>query len=318
MGAAQAAAGDEPSTMADDVRQGGFAPGAEAALWAVVVIWASTWIALKDAFAFISPLAFVLLRFLLMNVLAFGVLLIRRSRGDAVALTIRRADLPVFLLAGGTGFTLYQLCAVLGLDRSSVFTLSLLVAMVPLFTMLILAVRGEPIPPFGWLGLAIAIAGVAIFLVNKREGGDTLSGALLSLGAAVSFAVYGVVSRPLTKRYPSPTYAAYTLLIGTVPFVFIGGPSLLRQDWSLVPARVWLGLIYLVIFPVYVAYQLWNYAISRRGAAAASSYGLIVPVISGTLSAVILHERFGPAKIIGAAVTLAGLMVLRINRDPAR
>ena len=287
--------------------------GPELALWAVVVIWSSTFVAMKDAFKYLDPLPYTLFRFVWIILLAFAVLWVQHRRDASVPLTIRRGDLPRLLAASVFGYTLYQLCFVLGLDRSSIFTLSLLVALVPLFTMLMLLAMGEPTPPYGWLGLGVAVVGVVVFLSDKRSGDDTLLGALLSLGAAVAFAFYGVVNRPVARAYPPATYSAYSLLFGTLPFVFIAGPGLFDQDWDAVPLRVWFGMIWVVIFPVYVAYQLWNYGIKCRGAASASSYGLIVPVLSGMLSALFFDESFGVLKVAGAALVFAGLLLLRIR-----
>jgi drug/metabolite transporter (DMT)-like permease len=171
------------------------------------------------------------------------------------------------------------------------------------------------VPPYGWIGLAIAVSGVALFLSDKRSGDDSVLGALLSLGAAIAFAFYGVANRPLVKAYPPATYTAYSVLFGTIPLLFIAGPSLLDQAWGELPVRVWIGTVYVVIFPVYVAYQLWNYAIQHRGAATASSYGLIVPILSGVLSALIFDERFGVLKIAGAALVIVGLLLLRLRKQ---
>jgi drug/metabolite transporter (DMT)-like permease len=308
-------------TLANDVvhqgkwseRRSLAAYGPELALWAVAAIWASTFIAMKDAFKFLDPLPYTLFRFVWINLLAFAVLWVQHRRDAGVPLMIKRRDLPRLLVASVFGYTLYQLCFVLGLDRSSIFTLSLLVALVPLFTMLMLHAMGEPTPPYGWLGLGVAVVGVVVFLSNKRSGDDTLLGALFSLGAAVAFAFYGVVNRPLARTYPPATYSAYSLLFGTLPFVFIAGPRLFNQEWGAVPLRVWFGMIWVVIFPVYVAYQLWNYGIRSRGAATASSYGLIVPILSGILSAVFFEESFGVLKLAGAALVFAGLLLLRVR-----
>ncbi|MCC6791132.1 MAG: DMT family transporter, partial [Thermomicrobiales bacterium] len=220
----------------------GFAFGPELALWAVVLIWSSTFIAMKDAFSYLDPLPYTLFRFFWINVLAFGVLLVQHRRDAAIPLTVRRVDLPRLIVASLFGYTLYQICFVLGLDRSSIFTLSLLVSMMPLFTMLMLAAIGESSPPYGWIGLGVAVAGVVIFLSDKRGGEDTIGGALLSLGAGLAFAAYGIINRPLAKRYHTATYTAYSVLFGTIPFVFIGGPTILEQAWGEVPLRVWLGI----------------------------------------------------------------------------
>jgi drug/metabolite transporter (DMT)-like permease len=290
--------------------------GPELSLGAVVVIWASTFIAMKDAFSYLDPLPYTLFRFIWINALAWIVLLIQHRRDPDIPLTIQRSDLPRMMAVSLFGYTLYQFCFVLGLDHSSIFTLSLLVALVPLFTMLVLVVLGEPTPPYGWIGLGVAVAGVVLFLSDKRNGDDSLIGALLSLGAALAFAMYGVVNRPIARRYPPATYSAYALFFGTIPFVFLAGPDLFEQDWGAVPAHVWLGMIWVVIFPVYVAYQLWNYGIKHRGAATASSFGLIVPILGGMLSAIFFEESFGVLKLAGAALVFAGLLLLRVRSAP--
>jgi len=282
--------------------------GPELAQLLVVGLWASTFIVTKHAFAELAPLAFTFVRFALMTALAFAVLFVRGR-----SWRIDRRHLPRFVLAGLTGYTFYQLGFVLGLERTSPFASSLLIAMVPLFTLVILAARGERPPARGWAGLAVALAGVVIFLADQwgRGAEGSLAGAALSIGAAVSFALYGVVNRPLVRDYPPETYTAYTLLAGSIPLMLVATPSALAQDWSGVSALGWLEIVYMVILPVYVAYMLWNWAIARRGAAAATSFSLLVPIASGSLSAWLFGEQFGVGKLLGAALVLLGLAIIR-------
>lgn len=289
--------------------------GPELAQLLVVGLWASTFIVTKASFAEISPLAFVFVRFALIIALAFGVLAARRPRGER---GVRREDLGQFVLAGVAGFTLYQLGFVLGLARTSPFSSSLLIAMVPLFTVLILALLGERTPRRGWLGLGIAVVGVALFLGDKRGADGSLLGDALSLGAAVAFAAYAVANRPLVAAYPPETYTAYTTLAGSVPLLAISAPAAAAQDWGAVSTTAWIGIAYMTVFPGYVAYMLWNWAIAQRGAAAATSFGLLVPVVSGVLSAAIFGEGFGPAKLAGAALVLGGLVVARTRGREGR
>lgn len=286
----------------------GFRYGPELALLAVVLMWSTSHIVMKAAYAQIDPLAMTFARFVLITLLAFVVLRVRVRPG---ARGIRRADLPRFIVSGLSGYTVYQLCYALGLDRTSPFSSALLIAMVPLVSVIILAATGEPTGARAWIGLGIALIGVVIFLSGKRDGSGTLVGDVLSFGAAVSFAIYGIVNRPLVHRYPTETYAAYTTLAGVVPLLAVSLPAMLAQDWGQVSPEGWLALLYTVIFPVYVAYILWNWGIARRGVAAATSFQLLVPVTSGILSAIFLHEAFGPLKLAGAAIILVGLIVVR-------
>ena len=284
--------------------------GPEVAQLLVVGLWASTFIVTKHAFAELTPLAFTFVRFGLMTTLGFAVLF---ARGRSWR--IDRRDWPRFALAGLSGYTFYQLGFVLGLERTSPFASSLLIAMVPLITLVMLAVRGERAPARGWVGLAVALVGVMIFLADQwsRGAAGSLIGDALSVGAAVSFALYGIANRPLVSDYPPETYTAYALLAGSVPLMLIGAPAALAQHWGAVSSLGWLEIGYMVVLPVYVAYMLWNWAIARRGAAKATSFTLLVPIASGALSAWLFGERFGLAKLLGAALVLTGLAIIRTS-----
>jgi drug/metabolite transporter (DMT)-like permease len=103
-----------------------------------------------------------------------------------------------------------------------------------------------------------------------------------------------------------------------VPLLAVSAPAALAQDWGAVSGRGWLAIGYMTVLPVYVAYLLWNWVIIRRGATAATSFSLPVPVVSGALSALFFAERFGPLKLLGAALALAGLIAIRLPRRDRR
>lgn len=284
----------------------------ELALLTTVTLWASTFIITKDAFTHFNVMAFIFIRFGSMTLMAFAILGVIRARSSDATTLPRRSDLRRYVLAGLAGFTFYQLGFNLGLDRTSVFSASLLISTSPLFTILILSLIGERPSTAAWIGVAVAVVGVAIFLMDKRGGEHSTVGDLLCIMGAVAFALYGIVNRPLVSSYPPATYTAWTLLFGSIPLLIAGIPGLREQDWGALTTRSWLAVVYMVIFPVYIAYMLWNYGIARRGAAIATSFGLLVPVIAGILAAIIYDESFGPVKLLGAALVLGGLLTIRL------
>lgn len=273
-------------------------------------MWASTFILTKGAFDDILPLAYAFVRFAFVTLLAFGVLAYRGSRsGWGRYWRIDRADIPRFLATGIFGYTIYQIGFTVGLDHTSPFASSLLIAMLPLFSLLIVTIRGERSPWIVWLGVAVAVTGVVIFLAGRVEGGSWL-GNLLSLMAALSFALYGIVNRPLVRKYRAETVAAYTTLFGTIPLMLVAIPDARSQDWGAIPVSTWLIIFYMAVLPVYVAYMMWNWTIRQRGVTA-TSWTLLVPVVSGIFSAIIFDEAFGAAKLIGGALAIVGLVLMR-------
>lgn len=286
----------------------------ETILGAVVLIWASTFVITKDALADFTPFSFIFARFSIILVLALAVLVVQSlGRGWRRMWHIDRADLPRFLGAGLLGYTLYQIGFTFGLDHTSPFSSSLLIAMVPLFTLVIASLLGERYPGGAWLGVAVAIAGVVVFLLDRQTGGSSLLGNALSAGAAIAFASYGLVNRPLVLKYPSTTVSAYTTLFGTAPLLVLAVSDARAQNWGALDTSHWLMLLYMAVFPIYLVYIGYNWVISQRGVTATSA-GLVVPVVSGILSVLFFGEAFGMLKIAGAVVVLLGLLLIQRSR----
>jgi len=289
-----------------------FAP--EGALLLTTLFWAGTSIILKDTFTYIAPMAYTFVRFPTMVLMGIIILAIQVRR-SGVDWRVERADWPRMALSGLTGFTLYQICYAEGLSRTTAFAGAVLVGMAPLFTIMIVAFMGERPSTLAWVGVLVGLVGAIVFIAGGRTvAAGSMLGNLLSVGAGLMFAIYQVVNRPVSRKYPSTVTTAWTLLLGTIPLTLWALPAALAEDWSAVPSRVWISLIYMVIFPVYVAYILWNFGIRERGVALASSFGLLTPVFSGIGSVILLHEPLGALRLFGAALVLAGLAIPRLKR----
>lgn len=291
-------------------RQGKYLP--EVALLAAVFIWAFAFIAAKDALDQIDTLAYITIRFSLMLVLAFGILLVTRARGGEGPFTIARADWPLLVCAALVGTTLNQVGFALGIDRTSPFAAAVLSAISPVVTMVIMRLMGQRQGVLAWVGVLVALAGVIVFLSTRNAEGMTLLGNVLLMVGTIAFAVYGIIFQPIVRAYPQTTAMAWSLAVGSIPLILAGIPSSLRMDWGSLGAGAWVSVLYMVIFPIYVAYILWNYGIQQRGPVIASSFGLLTPIVSGVLAGLFYGEQFGWHKIGGAAMVLAGLAVMRV------
>lgn len=256
------------------------------------------------------PLAFTGTRFLAMAAIAAAVLW-RQGRLRVLA----GPDRARFALGGLLGFTLYQLGFVLGLDRTSALSSTLLLATIPLFSLLFLRLGGvERVRGRQWVGVGVAVAGIGL-LVWANDAGPRLSNArvgdLLSLGAAASFALYGIVTKPLGGRYPASTVLAGSLLLGSLPLLPLGFLELLPQRWASITPTGWAIWFYSVVVPVYLGYTWWTAAITARGVAAIAPYVLLVPVVGGIVAVAGLGEPFTPLTAAGAILIVFGLALGR-------
>jgi len=283
----------------------------DAALFAVAAMWASTFTLFKIAWHDIDPVAFTGIRFAAMLAFSVGVLASSKHR-----VRPRRDDIPLLVASGLTGYFLYQMGFVLGLERTSALASAILISTHPIFSVLFMRlVRRERPTRNEALGVAVSFVGVAVFLRFWSAFGAARPGDLFSLGAAASFGAYGVINQPLTKRYPSRELMAYGLAVGGLLIALVGIPAMVHQDWTSIGGPAWTILLYAIVGPVYVAYALWNWAIRRRGIPRTVVYGFLVPVLGGALAVVALNEPLRPEQVVGAVLVVTGLVLTRLRWD---
>lgn len=292
----------------------------------VVTIWGVSFALQKQALDEMGVAAFTCVRYLGMMALAWAVVLGRRLVGRPMG--IARADLPRLALAGVLGYSIFIVLSTVGLARTTAFSTALLVGTAPLFAALLLWVlRIEAIAPGQVGGMVVAFAGVVVFLADKML--SRLSGAglgdMLCLAGALCFAAYSVASKPLGSRYPLPVMMAYTSTIGAIPVIAATLPAALAFDWDRLSAAGWASLVWTIVMPVYVAWTLWGWVLTRAGVARASLFMFLVPVAGGVASRLLFGETFHALKLGGALLILAGLAVARragagrlqsVRRDP--
>lgn len=291
----------------------------------VVIVWGFSPTIFKYALAELSPLSFVFVRFLLLSLVSVAVLTIRGLRGGR-AWRIARGDLPALILSGLCGYGVYQLFYMVGLSHTTVFSSALLTTTVPLWSLAIVALlRLERVHPMQWIGVAVSLLGTAGFLLaasgarpeialgHALGAREQLFGDVLSLGAAVLFAGYGVVNRKLVRRYSPPELMCYTLLVGTIALAPFGIPAVAAQDWSRVSWQVWVIIPYTVIFPIYITYSLWNWAIGRRGVGYVTVYSYLVPVLGGVIAFLLLGETLSLGQLAASAIVLGGMLLARVG-----
>ena len=283
------------------------------ALMFVVLMWALTFSTFKIAWRHIDPVAFTAVRFALTIVMAVAAVAFLRNR-----VRLRRADLPLIVASGLSGYFAYQMLFILGLDRTTAVARAILVSTHPLFSVLFAWMLGREKPSRRQLlGIGLAFLGVLVFLRVWDALGSATWGDLLSLGAAAAFGAYGVINQPLSKRYPPRELMAYTLAVGGGLIVLVGLPATLHQDWGAATAGDWLIMLYAVVGPVYLAYALWNWAIHRRGIARTTVYGFAVPVVAAVLAVLFLDETLDSLQLVGGLLVVSGLVLTRLpSRKP--
>jgi drug/metabolite transporter (DMT)-like permease len=281
----------------------------EVALLTMCVFWALNVVALKWLLGVLPPPALSGSRFVIVSAIA----LVSLGAGSGPR-TVARADLPRLLAAGFLGVACYQVIFMEGLDRSSAFAANLLQGTEPLFALFLLSGgRVSRISARQWLGVLVAIAGAALFFLEPGAAWRAQFGPgdALNLVGAFVFALYGLVSAPLFARYPGRVAMAWSMIVGTVPLLLWSGSSILAVDWRGLGPGI-LGALFLsALLPLYAGMWIWNWAVARKGLDHASLYIFVDILMSGVFAWVLLNERFGPLRLLGAVVILGGVFLAR-------
>ncbi len=296
----------------------------EAALWGTVVVWGANFPIFKFALRSIPPLTANVVRFavaLATLALLYG---LRTPQAWAVLRqNLRRHALPLFGLSL-LGYVLYQLGFVLGISRTSAGSAALIMASSPLWTALLARFTGlEHFSRGQWLGLLVSLSGTAAVVLGTAHpaagSADTLAGNLIVLGASLVWAMYTTFSRPLLSRVDATTVTlveiamAYPFLIA-VAYPGFSGAAVAHLSPLAVAALVYSGGLSIGLTIV-----VWNSAVRQVGPASTATYSNFVPLFAAGFGFLILGEPITTWQVVGGAVLVAGLVILRrARRLPAR
>lgn len=285
---------------------------------------------------FLAGLAIAIVGAVLFSAKAIVAKLIYRYHVDAVTLIAFRMmfSLPFFAavalwlarsspaLTGGErmkivvlgliGYYLSSFLDFLGLQYISAGLERLILFLTPSFVLLISAVfLKKKITTLEWVALGTAYSGtVLVFLHDVGFGGnDVALGGLLVLGSAVSYACYLLLSGELVRRVGPMRLVAYAMCVSSiaciVQFLLLRPAAMLAQQGAVYGLSL-LNAVLCTVLPVFMTMV----AVARIGAPTASQAGMIGPVSTLFMGALILGEPIAGIQLAGTALVLAGIYLV--------
>jgi len=284
-------------------------------LLTVVAIWGMNFAVMKVAYRSFLPIAFNACRFVIVSI-TVAVLM----KWSPHRVRFERKDLKEVLLLGFLINTVYQFLFVLGIERTKAGNAGLILALVPIFAFLIGVFKNrESFNRHVVIGIFLSFIGVTAIVAFGGSGfslSGTWRGDLMMIGAAFLWGWYTAGSLPLLMKYGWLAITGWMMIAGAAVLIPVSVPWVLKQDWSAIESSAWIALAFSSLFSIVYAYCVWAYAIVNIGVTHTSMFSNVTPIAALFGGWLLLGEHPTPAQILGVALVLTGVFLVR-SRNPA-
>ncbi len=220
-------------------------------------------------------------------------------------------DLPGLALSGVFGIALYNVALNTGEQQIAAGTASLIVASAPIYVALLaVLLLHERLAVWGWLGILLSFAGVAVISLAAGKGLELSLNAFIVLAAAIAQSIYVILQKPYLKRY-SPLQCTACAIWGATLLLLVFSPGLAGQIRT-ASAESTLAVLYMGVFPGAIGYVSWAFVLSRLPASKAGSLLYMVPAIAILIAWLWLGEIPTLLAILGGILVLAGVILVNM------
>jgi drug/metabolite transporter (DMT)-like permease len=211
------------------------------------------------------------------------------------------------LLLGGNGLVMLA-------ERSVPSGLAaLIIAVVPLWIVLLRVTNAERVRRGTLLGVLIGFVGVTLLVASRGLTGEVdVIGMLMVIGSSASWAVGSFYSR----RLPLPADP----FVSTVAQMICGGIALgavgvaagelarLRPEQFATESSIALG--YLAVFGSILAFSAYTWLLQNAPVSKVATYAYVNPVVAIFLGWLVLAEAITPSMAIGGAMIVVGVALV--------
>lgn len=288
-----------------------------------MALWAGNFIVVKGAVEILPPVGFTFLRYL---VASTTVLLLLRWRTGSISLP--RSDFLRICILGVVGFGCYQILWSTGIQTISAGDSALLIATTPVFTAVLAAMTGaDSLSPLRLAGAVLSFVGVAV-VIESGPGFDltaSLIGDLLTLAAAMCWAIYTAFGSNVLRRHSPLKTTTWAVVAGTVflaPFGLyqLGTVGIAGGMEAAIASGVLIGAVLAILYSGTLAAGVANvvifHAIKLVGPTRITALQSLVPAMAVVLAAIFLGEPIRPGQVLGGIVIIAGVAILRRGTLP--
>ncbi|MBU4680965.1 drug/metabolite exporter YedA [Cedecea davisae] len=277
-----------------------------AALFALYIIWGSTYFAIAIGVKSWPPFMMAGVRFLCAGIILTAILLLRGHKLPRLRPMLNAALIGVLLLAVGNGFVTLA-------EHQHVPSgiAAVMVATVPLFTLCFSRLFGIKTRKLEWLGIAIGLAGIVLLNSGGNLSGNP-TGALLILIGSLSWAFGSVYGSRIELPEGMMAGAIEMLAAGIVALCV---SALSGERLTAMPdAAGFLAVGYLAVFGSMIAISAYMYLIRNVSPAVATSYAYVNPVVAVLLGTSFAGESLSGVEWLALAIIIFAVVLVTLGK----
>ncbi|WP_413711230.1 DMT family transporter [Rhizobium sp. Rhizsp82] len=254
--------------------------------------------------------------------IAWAILMPIVYRHFPAMIALARARGLELLAIGGIGLGICQGLIFVGLEHADATTAGIIIALIPIITMILARfILAEPMGRWQVIGSILAFLGILVIIVKGNPAAllrlDLNPGELWIVAGAFCFSLYTVLLR--RAKFDLNRLALLVLLLGAavataLPFYLF---ELASDERSALNSSGLLALGYVAIPGGAIMYYLFNRSIEALGAARAGVLLYIQTIFIAVLAYFILGEQLQRYHLEGAALIVAGLLLIILLKSKA-
>jgi drug/metabolite transporter (DMT)-like permease len=277
----------------------------------VTFLWSTSWVLIKVGLEDIPALTFAGLRY----ALAFVCLLPFALRPRQLA-SLRALPAGMWWRLVALGLLFYSVtqgAQFVGLSLLPAAMVSLLLS----FTTIIVALLGvlllrERPTPLQWVGTALCLAGVLVYLYPVSLPREATIGLVVTGGGVLANSLAAILSREVNRGGQIEPAAVTVVSMGVGAVVLLGGglavqglPHLTWVNWAII---VWLSVVNTAF-----AFTLWNHTLRTLSAMESSIINNTMLAQIAVLAWVFLGERLTPRQVVGLVASVLGTLLVQLR-----
>lgn len=285
----------------------------------VSLAWGTTYAANKIAVEKIAPFALAAIRFIIAGVVMMIALRARGIRFPKLREWPGIVLIGVLLLAVANSFMAFAS------KHLPSIMVSLLLNISPLIYVGLQSAFGERVPKKAWGGLAVGFVGILILVAPKvMQGGQfkVEHNTLMAIGALVlgplawNFGAIYATHRPIKCNHMMS--AAAQNLAGGIGALVVAMSLGEMRDFGAVELKHWLTVAWLVVVGSWMGYAAYLYCVLHLSSPRVAITTYINNLVALIVGWIVLGETLNRSMLIGGAVLLVGVWIVRKNTMATR